>query len=102
MQSPSWETISHSANQEFPRLLWILKVHYRVHNSPPVVPILSHIISPYFRNIKLQNKSKFVLVAKHNFMIVIDTCEWSFYASEKLPLGKQPPEPVSWIDSKTV
>jgi hypothetical protein len=40
--SPSWDADQHSDSQEISRVLSKLKVHKRIHNSQPVVPILSH------------------------------------------------------------
>jgi hypothetical protein len=38
---PSWESYSHSADQEIHGTLWKPKVHYRLHKSPPLEPIPS-------------------------------------------------------------
>jgi len=55
-QNPSCETNSHSASQEILHSLWNPKFHYRVHNSPLLVLILSQmdpirIFPPYFSKI---------------------------------------------------
>lgn len=43
-QSYSLEADSGSLGNKFPRLLWSQILHSRVHKSPPLVPVLSHMI----------------------------------------------------------
>jgi hypothetical protein len=55
-QSPSREPNSHSSSQEIPCFLWNLKVHYHIHKSLLLVPVLSqmhpvHIFLSYFPKI---------------------------------------------------
>jgi hypothetical protein len=47
-QRSSWEANGPSASQEIPSISWKLNVHYCIHNSPLLVPILRQINQVHF------------------------------------------------------
>jgi hypothetical protein len=70
--SPSWGAANFAAPQELPSILWKQKVQYRVHKSPPLVPILSH-INPIH--------SIPSYLSKIHFNIVQPSTSWSSYSN---------------------
>jgi len=72
-QGPSTEAKIHSASPETSHILWNPKIHYCVHESPPLFPTLSqlhpvHKLSPYF--------SKFHCSTV--FTSTLESSQWSF------------------------
>jgi hypothetical protein len=80
--SPSWEAANCAATQERPSVLWNPKVHYRVHKSPPLVPILIQ-IDP-IRTIPSY-------LCKINFNIVHSPTPWSSQCSLSFWISHQYP-----------
>jgi len=91
--SPCSEANSHSDSQEIPRLLLNPNVHYRVHKSSPLVPLLNqmhsvHTFLTYFRKI--------------NFNIIILSAGGGSSSSSSNVMGTFSVDNVRWLKSKCV
>jgi hypothetical protein len=78
----SWGTASRSDTQEFPEILWNLKLNYRVQKIPPLVPILNQInpihTTPFY-------------FSKINFNIILSPMSGSSYWPFSFLLSHQNP-----------
>ena len=77
-QSPPWEANWFSASQEIPCILRSSKVHYRINNSPPSIPILSQ-INPV--RTPQPTSRKYILILSFHLRLVL----WNHFFPSDFP-----------------
>jgi hypothetical protein len=83
VQGLSWNVDRWSAGKDIPQLLWNAKVHYIVHKSPPLDPVLSqlkpaHILTAYLKPILIR-------AGRSGFWGSILSGGWEFFSSPPRP-----------------
>jgi hypothetical protein len=91
--SPSGGATNSAATQEFPSILCNPKVHYRVHESPPRVPILSQMNLVHINQSSL---SKIRTIEELVFDSWHGEKTFLFSVASRLTLGPTQP-PVQWV-----
>jgi hypothetical protein len=74
--SPSWEAVSCTSTQEYPKLLWNPNFHYRVPKIPPLIPVVNQ-INPIHTTASYRSKI--------HLNIILPPTSWSSYSSSVTP-----------------
>jgi len=74
-QNPSWEANRSSGNQNIPRILWSKRVHCRIYNSPPPVPILNQSSLVY---VVPNDLLKTILILSSHLLLGLPSCLFPF------------------------
>jgi hypothetical protein len=102
VEQTSWEDDNHSTSQEFPRLLWKPKVHYRLHNSSSLLRIISQ-INP-IHNFQPFPIRSIVILSSHGVQVFgmissLQVCDRNFVCLSPVSHFLYVPKILAFLDS---